>query len=242
MAVNCACYPNVCLSVCLSVCTVGSLCTYEEGPSSASTREDCSTTFADYFATLQQVCRAGQPGVLQWTPDMNTPDTVYYQVGGWVGVGVGVMWVLVSVCWCGWMCWLTGSWIWTRSMWKVNKAACIHFPCSVPPMSIWDGRSMFMIHLLEVLFCVLTITVLFCRQHVRGVSITRSTYIRDKGLQLHVNYAIMCHMLGAGHGIIFIFIPNHVIKWHHAHTTAEPCPEECSHKFCRKRPNVVCSL
>ena len=53
---------------------------YEEGPSSASTREDCSTTFADYFATLQQVCEAGQPGVLQWTPDMNTPDTVYYQV------------------------------------------------------------------------------------------------------------------------------------------------------------------
>ena len=60
---------------------------YEEGPSSASTREDCSTTFADYFATLQQVCEAGQPGVLQWTPDKNTPDTVYYQVcGGGGGV------------------------------------------------------------------------------------------------------------------------------------------------------------
>ena len=71
---------SVCLSVCMSVCTVGPLCMYEEGPSSASTREDCSTTFADYFATLQQVCEAGQPGVLQWTPDMNTSDTVYYQV------------------------------------------------------------------------------------------------------------------------------------------------------------------
>ena len=53
---------------------------YEEGPSSASTREDCSTTFADYFATLKLDCEAGQPGVLQWTPDKNTPDTVYYQV------------------------------------------------------------------------------------------------------------------------------------------------------------------
>ena len=71
---------SVCLSVCMSVCTVGPLCMYEEGPSSASTREDCSTTFADYFATLQQVCEAGQPGVLEWTPDKNTPDTVYYQV------------------------------------------------------------------------------------------------------------------------------------------------------------------
>ena len=69
---------------------------YEEGPSSASTREDCNSTFADYFATLQQVCEAGQPGVLKWTPDVNTSDTVYYQVwggrrrmGGRIYVGVG---------------------------------------------------------------------------------------------------------------------------------------------------------
>ena len=25
------------------------------------------------------VCTAGQPGILQWTPDRDTPDTVYYQ-------------------------------------------------------------------------------------------------------------------------------------------------------------------
>ena len=68
------------LSVCLSVRSVGPLCIYEEGANSASTREDCSSTFTDYFRTLQQECRAGQPGVLQWTPDKNTPDTVYYQV------------------------------------------------------------------------------------------------------------------------------------------------------------------
>ena len=60
---------------------------YMEGPSSASARENCSTTFDDYFATLQQVCEAGQPGVLKWTPDMNTPDTVYYQVCVCVWVG-----------------------------------------------------------------------------------------------------------------------------------------------------------
>ena len=81
------------LSICLSVCTVGPLCTYEEGPS--STREDCSITFDDYFATLKQVCEAGQPGVLKWTPDKNTPDTVYYQV---------CVCMNVSVCVCVCMC------------------------------------------------------------------------------------------------------------------------------------------
>ena len=86
----------ICIHVCLSVCTVGPLCMYKEGPSSASTREDCSITFADYFATLQQVCEAGQPGVLQWTPDMNTSDTVYYQV---CGGGRGWWWKNMS--WCG---------------------------------------------------------------------------------------------------------------------------------------------
>ena len=73
---------------------------YEEGPSSASTREDCSTTFADYFATLQQVCEAGQPGVLQWTPDKNTPDTVYYQVCGGGG-GRGSVGRQIYIFWCG---------------------------------------------------------------------------------------------------------------------------------------------
>ena len=92
-------FVSVCLSVCLSVWTVGPLCMYEEGPSSASTREDCNSTFADYFATLQQVCEAGQPGVLKWTPDMNTSDTVYYQVCV-CGEGKGVDgWQ--NICWCG---------------------------------------------------------------------------------------------------------------------------------------------
>ena len=101
---------SVCLSICLSVCTVGPLCSYEEGPNSASTREDCSATFADYFATLQQVCEDGQPGVLEWTPDMDTPDTVYYQVwvcscGVCVCAGVGVlMWVDMYVLVCVFVC------------------------------------------------------------------------------------------------------------------------------------------
>ena len=76
----------ICLSVCLTLCSVGPLCIYEEGDNSASTHENCSTTFTDYFRTLQQDCRAGQPGVLQWTPDKNMPDTVYYQVCLHIGV------------------------------------------------------------------------------------------------------------------------------------------------------------
>ena len=42
-------------------------------------------TFQDYFATLNLTCdgtRIADAGILVWTPDENTPDTVYYQVSG----------------------------------------------------------------------------------------------------------------------------------------------------------------
>ena len=81
----------------LSLCSVGPLCIYEEGANSASTCEDCSTTFTDYFRTLQQDCRAGQPGVLRWTPDMNTPETVYYQVYVFAYRCAGELSILVCV-------------------------------------------------------------------------------------------------------------------------------------------------
>ncbi|XP_006815462.1 protein Skeletor, isoforms B/C-like [Saccoglossus kowalevskii] len=38
-----------------------------------------SETFEDYFKTLKLDCEEGAPGELLWTPDENTPDTVYYQ-------------------------------------------------------------------------------------------------------------------------------------------------------------------
>ena len=107
----------ICIHVCLSVCTVGPLCMYKEGPSSAFTREDCSTTFADYFATLQQVCEAGQPGVLHWTPDTNTSDTVYYQVyGGGGGGGGGRGGGGGNICWYEFLC--IGSHICKYTAWK----------------------------------------------------------------------------------------------------------------------------
>ena len=36
-------------------------------------------SFGAYQRTLSLQCQKGQPGILQWTPDRNTPDTVYYQ-------------------------------------------------------------------------------------------------------------------------------------------------------------------
>ncbi|XP_030753218.1 protein Skeletor, isoforms B/C isoform X2 [Sitophilus oryzae] len=36
-------------------------------------------SFGAYQRTLQLKCDKGEPGFIQWTPDKNTPDTVYYQ-------------------------------------------------------------------------------------------------------------------------------------------------------------------
>ncbi|CAH0777887.1 unnamed protein product, partial [Bemisia tabaci] len=36
-------------------------------------------SFGAYQRTLSLVCDHGEPGIVQWTPDENTPDTVYYQ-------------------------------------------------------------------------------------------------------------------------------------------------------------------
>lgn len=36
-------------------------------------------SFGAYQRTLELKCDQGEPGVIQWTPDKNTPDTVYYQ-------------------------------------------------------------------------------------------------------------------------------------------------------------------
>ena len=38
------------------------------------------TSFDQYTETLTLECDDGQPGTFTWTPDENTPDTVYYQV------------------------------------------------------------------------------------------------------------------------------------------------------------------
>lgn len=57
---------------------LGRLCEWVEDPNQPA---GAFNSFGAYQRTLQLNCEEGQPGVLQWTPDANTPDTVYYQVG-----------------------------------------------------------------------------------------------------------------------------------------------------------------
>ncbi|KAF0294155.1 Protein Skeletor, isoforms B/C [Amphibalanus amphitrite] len=54
----------------------GRLCSWKEDPGHPA---DSHGSFGAYQRTLQLDCEEGQPGILQWTPDADTPDTVYYQ-------------------------------------------------------------------------------------------------------------------------------------------------------------------
>lgn len=56
---------------------VGRLCNWTpdvDGPPA-----DDYQSFGAYQRTLTLKCERGEPGVITWTPDRNTPDTVYYQ-------------------------------------------------------------------------------------------------------------------------------------------------------------------
>ncbi|KAG8234228.1 hypothetical protein J437_LFUL007733 [Ladona fulva] len=58
---------------------VGRLCNWTPDPDKPA---DEATSFGAYQRTLSLVCddqNEGRPGILRWTPDVNTPDTVYYQ-------------------------------------------------------------------------------------------------------------------------------------------------------------------
>ena len=55
----------------------GRLCNWTPNPEYAA---DDSPSFGAYQQTLKLECDDGEPGILRWTPDSNTPDTVYYQV------------------------------------------------------------------------------------------------------------------------------------------------------------------
>ncbi|XP_063596023.1 protein Skeletor, isoforms B/C-like [Penaeus indicus] len=54
----------------------GRLCEWTENPNQPA---DAFESFGAYQRTLQLDCQEGQPGILQWTPDAATPDTVFYQ-------------------------------------------------------------------------------------------------------------------------------------------------------------------
>jgi len=56
----------------------GTFCDLQQTPGNTPER---FTTFNEYFSTLTLRCpNNAQPGVLRWTPDVNTPDNLYYHV------------------------------------------------------------------------------------------------------------------------------------------------------------------
>lgn len=56
----------------------GRLCNWTPDPEQPPADEFAS--FGAYQRTLTLVCDHGEPGVISWTPDEDTPDVVYYQV------------------------------------------------------------------------------------------------------------------------------------------------------------------
>nr|CAD7199096.1 unnamed protein product [Timema douglasi] len=55
----------------------GRLCNWTPDPKQPPADEFAS--FGSYQRTLTLECDQGEPGLVEWTPDQNTPDTVYYQ-------------------------------------------------------------------------------------------------------------------------------------------------------------------
>jgi len=54
----------------------GRLCEWKEDDKKPANQ---FSSFGAYQRSLSLYCQEGQPGILQWTPDRRTPDTVYYQ-------------------------------------------------------------------------------------------------------------------------------------------------------------------
>lgn len=54
----------------------GRLCEWKEDPKQPAKK---FSSFGAYQRSLSLNCQEGQPGILQWTPDRQTPDVVYYQ-------------------------------------------------------------------------------------------------------------------------------------------------------------------
>ena len=57
--------------------TQGRLCEWVEDPAHPA---DSFSSFGAFQRTLKLHCEEGQPALLQWTVENDTPDTVYYQV------------------------------------------------------------------------------------------------------------------------------------------------------------------
>jgi len=57
----------------------GRLCAWLPSSVNDIRKAETHQSFAQFRAKLNYTCLAGQPGIVQWTPNMSTPDIVYYQ-------------------------------------------------------------------------------------------------------------------------------------------------------------------
>lgn len=57
----------------------GRLCAWLPDTINEVRKAETHQSFAQFRAKLNYTCLAGQPGIVQWTPNVSTPDVVYYQ-------------------------------------------------------------------------------------------------------------------------------------------------------------------
>ena len=58
---------------------VGRLCAWLPNSINDIRKAETHQSFAQFRAKLNYTCSFGQPGIVQWTPNVSTPDVVYYQ-------------------------------------------------------------------------------------------------------------------------------------------------------------------
>lgn len=59
--------------------SVGRLCAWLPGSINDIRKAETHQSFAQFRSKLDYNCLDGQPGIVQWTPNVSTPDVVYYQ-------------------------------------------------------------------------------------------------------------------------------------------------------------------
>lgn len=59
--------------------SVGRLCAWLPNGTNEVRKAETHQSFAQFRAKLNYSCLPGQPGIVQWTPNVSTPDIVYYQ-------------------------------------------------------------------------------------------------------------------------------------------------------------------
>lgn len=59
--------------------SVGRLCAWLPSDINLIRKAESHQSFAQFRAKLDYSCQPGEPGIIQWTPNITTPDVVYYQ-------------------------------------------------------------------------------------------------------------------------------------------------------------------